>query len=86
MWKSSLSKGLFAVLLLLFSMGTSSGQGKASVSVGQMKDNAAGAPSIQFAELRFEAGTVKEGMVVSHEFEFVNAGADALKIRNVIPA
>jgi hypothetical protein len=74
------------MLMLLFSAGISLGQGKAAASRDQIQDDTAGAPSIRFAELRFEAGTVKEGTVINHDFEFVNEGTSVLKIKNVVPA
>ena len=86
MWTSNLNRCLCVVLVLLFSAGASLGQGRAAASGEQIPDDTAGAPSIRFAELRFEAGTVNEGTVVNHDFEFVNEGTGVLKIKNIIPA
>ncbi len=43
-------------------------------------------PSIRFSEIKFDFGTVKEGDIVSHDFEFVNEGSGVLKIKDLIPA
>lgn len=43
-------------------------------------------PSIRFSEAKFDFGTVKEGDIVSHDFEFVNEGKGVLKIKDLIPA
>lgn len=44
------------------------------------------APSVKFAETRFEFGSVKEGEIVRHDFEFINEGNDVLRIVDLIPA
>jgi len=44
------------------------------------------APAIKFTETRFNCGAVKEGDIVSHDFEFVNTGNSALKIKELVPA
>lgn len=43
-------------------------------------------PSIRFSETKFDFGTVKEGDIVSHDFEFINEGNGVLKIKDLIPA
>jgi hypothetical protein len=45
-----------------------------------------GAPSIRFVETRYRFGTIKEGEVISHDFEFVNTGSGVLRIVDLIPA
>jgi hypothetical protein len=45
-----------------------------------------GAPSVVFKEKRFRFGTVREGDIVSHNFEFVNRGNGVLKVVDLIPA
>jgi hypothetical protein len=74
------------VIVLLISASASLGQGKTGSSVEETQGEAAGAPSIRFTELRFEAGTVNEGTVLNHDFEFVNEGTGVLKIKNIVPA
>ena len=87
MWKSNLRKGVISLTMLwLLSEGHSPAQEKAVVSGDRIKDGTAGAPSIRFAQPRFEAGAVKEGTVLNLDFEFVNEGAGVLKIKNIIPA
>jgi hypothetical protein len=56
----------------------------AVVAYGQERKTAA--PHIVFSGMRFDAGTVKEGAIVNHAFEFSNDGQAALRIRDVIPA
>jgi hypothetical protein len=61
----------------------------AGVAVGHEVDVKNGAtikPSIRFSETKFDFGTVKEGDIVSHDFEFVNDGKGVLKIKDLIPA
>ncbi len=48
--------------------------------------NLAGKPSIRFSETFFDFGFVKEGDVVSHDFEFTNEGSGTLVIKDLIPA
>jgi cytochrome oxidase Cu insertion factor (SCO1/SenC/PrrC family) len=43
-------------------------------------------PSIKFSEIRFNCGTVKEGDIISHNFEFVNGGNSILRIKDIVPA
>ncbi len=45
-----------------------------------------GTPSISLKEKRFNFGEIREGKVVSHDFEFVNTGSGVLKIIDLIPA
>lgn len=45
-----------------------------------------GVPSVRFTETRHDFGTIKEGDIVSHNFEFVNDGSDVLRIIDLIPA
>jgi len=45
-----------------------------------------GKPAIKFSETKFDFGLVKEGDVVTHEFEFINKGSGLLKIKDLIPA
>lgn len=43
-------------------------------------------PSIKFSEIRFNCGTVKEGDIISHDFEFINEGSGVLRIKDLVPA
>ncbi len=43
-------------------------------------------PSIRFSETTHDFGTVREGDVVSHEFEFTNEGDAPLLIKDLIPS
>lgn len=43
-------------------------------------------PSILFSERRFNFGTIKEGDIVRHDFEFINKGGGTLRILDLIPA
>jgi hypothetical protein len=77
MRRSSLNKIVIQVGILLFLV--------AVFSHAQEKGDAA-APRVKFSETRFEAGQVKEGVIVSHEFEFINEGNAALRITDLVPA
>ncbi len=87
MWKSSLSKGiLIFTLLCLLSAEYSLAQEKQAASGAQTPADKSGAPSIKLTETRFEAGKVNDGTVLTHDFEFMNAGNDMLKIIDIVPA
>ncbi|KJU83691.1 lipoprotein [Candidatus Magnetobacterium bavaricum] len=45
----------------------------------------ADSPKIEFKETLYDFGSMEEGKVVSHNFEFVNTGAGKLLIKDVIP-
>lgn len=88
MGKSNLRKGVFFFTLLwLLSTPCSYGQETgAAAGVQAPAAEQSGAPSIKITETRFEAGTVSEGTVLVHDFEFVNAGSGVLKIADLVPA
>lgn len=48
--------------------------------------NLSAKPSIRFSETSFDFGFVKEGDIVSHDFEFTNEGTGKLVIKDLIPA
>lgn len=88
MWKVNLRKGVFFITLLwLLSAAYSHAQERGAVSGEQTPvSEKSGAPSIKLTEMRFEAGKVNEGTILIHDFEFVNAGNDVLKITDLVPA
>jgi len=45
-------------------------------------ENAAGAPAFEFAETTHDFGTINEGEVVEHTFQFTNTGEAPLVIQN----
>ena len=71
------------MLFMLLSTPSAHGQEQGTGSSAPAKE---AAPGIRFSEMRFDAGTVKEGAIVNHDFEFTNEGKGALRIRDVIPA
>ena len=52
------------------------------------EERTAGAPApvIKITAARFDAGKVKEGAVLAHDFVIVNAGNALLKIQDLVPA
>lgn len=48
--------------------------------------NLSAKPSIRLSETSFDFGLVKEGDIVSHDFEFTNEGRGKLFIKDLIPA
>jgi uncharacterized protein DUF1573 len=77
MRRSSLNKIVIQIGILLFLAVT--------FSYAQEKGDAA-TPRVKFSETRYEAGQVKEGVTVSHEFEFINEGNAVLRITDLVPA
>lgn len=77
MRRSSLNKIVIQIGILLFLAAT--------LSYAQEKGDAA-APRVKFSETRYEAGQVKEGAILSHEFEFINEGNAVLRITDLVPA
>ncbi len=77
MRRSSLNKIVIQVGILLFLAAT--------FSHAQEKEDDA-TPRVKFSETRYEAGQVKEGVILSHEFEFDNEGNAVLRITDLVPA
>lgn len=83
MKKSNSGMMISTMLFMLLSVTFVYGQEQGTASAAQTKE---AAPSIRFSGIRFDAGTVKEGAIVNHDFEFTNEGQAVLRIRDVIPA
>jgi hypothetical protein len=77
MRRSSLNKILIQAGILLFLAAT--------FSHAQEKGDAE-TPRVKFSEARYEAGQVKEGAILNHEFEFSNEGNAVLRITDLVPA